>query len=1231
MANDGTVKIGAELDSSGIKSGLKDIETDSSVIADAAKGIVGGITAAAGAAAATLLKMGSYAVQVGGDFSAGMSQVQAISGATGTDMEALSGKAQEMGATTKFSASEAASAMTYMAMAGWKTGDMLNGVEGIMNLAAASGSDLASTSDIVTDALTAFGLSASDSGHFADIMAAASSNANTNVSMMGETFKYVAPVAGALGYSAEDVAVAIGLMANAGIKSSQAGTSMRSWLTRMAKPTKESTKAMKALGISLTNTDGSMKSFSEITEELRNGFSGLTESEQASYAAMLGGQEAMSGILAIANASDADYFKLTGAIQGCDGAAQQMAGIMQDNLPGDITIAKSAMEGFGIAAFQHIEDPMRNAAQKAGESFGNLTKRMQSGDLASAASKIGSEIDTISGKFIDFAEDATAALINSAGWIVDHKLEIGTALAGIGVAFGLYKLAVDGATTAHTLLNAAASMNPLILAGAAIAGIGAAILIYDSQVNKFSEDYNQAIEKTDEIKTKVGEFNETLDEHKRSFEDSKTAIDNNAGAAEVLAGKLFDLADKSDKTAADQFRLKSMCEELNTLIPDMNIHYDEQTDSLSRTREEVNSLTEAYKRQAIESLYQEQMLTLAKDTAEAIKLEVEAQAAYDEAMEKGAEAYSRANQIFMEQKKEGVDTTTALTAAENSLTDAEWEQYDAINAAREAHKEAHGAVKTAEEAMATLEEEMNQVYEAYGLTTEAAGEAANAQERTAETAGQASEALADQEEKTRTLGDQLQDYAVKCGLSVDEVTELFNEMSEGYKKAYDSALDSIKGQIGLFDEFKVEQSLSAEDMLNNLQTQIDGMTTWSDNMQALAKAGIDDGLLHELQAAGPSSAALVQTIATEVLNGNDQFINELNDSYREKMRIAEGIAGGMAEAETGFLEYADRIGIDAENMEEYLTEIGASTGRSYNGSFAGALESTKGEVTAQTDSLEADTEAKKADYEKAGKDAASGYTDNMSGGIASSVVGVGLKVALISALYTLAAGVISGCGTSSGSGYITNMKTELDKQSGIQSSLDNIVGKVNALYTPLQSAGSYAGDGIINGLVGRLNSRYWEVYLAVEKINAKAREAMKINSPSKVMMETGAYAGEGLILGTVQSIDSGLPEIEQTVTELADKTGYTYNDRVEEMRYAMGDIGYRAAEGFARSATGSQGDAHGTGGEQAIDFHALAGAFAQAIQGMAVNIDGQPAGEILARYVNNSMGDLAIYEGRGVL
>lgn len=361
MATDVGSAVGyLDLDISGFLAGLRSAQSEADTASKNIATTIGNNLQSAGksmtSAGSTLTKtvttpvlgLGTAAVKVTSDFESAMSKVSAISGATGGDLDALNKKAQEMGAKTKFSATESAEAFTYMAMAGWKTEDMLDGIDGIMSLAAADGLDLATTSDIVTDALTAFGLSASDSGHFADVLAKASSNANTNVSMLGESFKYAAPVAGALGYSAEDTAIALGLMANAGIKGSQGGTALRGSLTRLIKPTDDAAALMEQYGLSMTNADGSMKSLGEVMNMLRDKLGGLTEAEQAQVAAQIFGQEAMSGMLAIINASDSDYAKLTDAIYDADGAAQQMADTMLDNLSGQLTLLKSALEGLAI-------------------------------------------------------------------------------------------------------------------------------------------------------------------------------------------------------------------------------------------------------------------------------------------------------------------------------------------------------------------------------------------------------------------------------------------------------------------------------------------------------------------------------------------------------------------------------------------------------------------------------------------------------------------------------------------------------------------------------------------------------------------------------------------------------------------------------------------------------------------------------------------------------------------
>ena len=357
------------------------------------------------------------------DFEKEMSAVKAISGATGAEFDMLTEKARQMGADTKFSATESAQAFEYMAMAGWKTDDMMSGIEGVMNLAAASGEDLGRVSDIVTDALTAFGLKASDSAHFADVLAAAATSSNTNVGMMGETFKYVAPLAGALKYDVEDVATAIGVMANSGVKASEAGTSLRSIFTRLAKPPKDAAKALDALGISIKNDDGTIKPFMQTMEEMRDKFSGLTDDQKVQYAASIAGQEAMSGLLAIMNASEGDFEKVANAIDHANGSAEKMAKTRMDNLAGDIELVGGAWDQFIQTVMKGgTASGLRSIVQEVGSIMGLLNTRIKDGlDFGDVFAIAGKGITDLKNKFLQFDG-------------------VGSILAGGALAAGLYKI-----------------------------------------------------------------------------------------------------------------------------------------------------------------------------------------------------------------------------------------------------------------------------------------------------------------------------------------------------------------------------------------------------------------------------------------------------------------------------------------------------------------------------------------------------------------------------------------------------------------------------------------------------------------------------------------------------------------------------------------------------------------------------------------------------------------------
>ena len=365
------VKLGTgigKLGLDGMKLSLKAVTEEVKL---AAEGLAA-YTAAVAAAAAGIAK---FATGVGMSFEEGMSGVEAIANVSAENMDKLTQKAKDLGAQTKFTATEVSEGFNYMAMAGWEAEDMLKGIDGVINLAAASGEDLGLVSDIVTDSLTAFKMSADEAGRYADVLAQASSNANTNVAMMGETFQYCAPIAGALGYKVDDMATAIGLMANAGIKGSMAGTSLRSIMTNLSAPTDNSAAAMEKLGISLENEDGTMKSFSELLENMRQGFEGLSEAEAAAAAKAIAGKPGMSGLLALINASDDDVAALAIEIENCSGAAEKMANVKLDNLAGDVTILKSATEGLGLSLY----DTFSNKLRKGTQSLTTLVTKLRDG------------------------------------------------------------------------------------------------------------------------------------------------------------------------------------------------------------------------------------------------------------------------------------------------------------------------------------------------------------------------------------------------------------------------------------------------------------------------------------------------------------------------------------------------------------------------------------------------------------------------------------------------------------------------------------------------------------------------------------------------------------------------------------------------------------------------------------------------------------------------------------
>lgn len=636
------------------------------------KSILSTITAATATGA---VAAGTAAINAGRSFEAGMSEVKAISGASRKDLEALTNKAKEMGATTKFSATQASEGLKYMAMAGWNSQQMIAGLPGVMNLAAASGENLGTVSDIVTDALTAMGLKASDSAHFADVLATAASSSNTNVAMMGETFKYAAPVAGALGYNIEDLAQAIGLMGNAGIKSSQAGTSLRSILTRLAKPPKDCANAMEDYGISIKNSDGSMKSLMEVMENMRDSLQGLPKDEQSAAAAALGGQEAMSGLLAIVNASESDFNKLSKAIDNASGAAQDQADIMNDNLQGALYELGSAAESAGIELYDNIKNPAKKAVRAAATEIRSLSTTIKDNgieaiipeetittvkNLGNTAKSIGATgLRALGGGAKLISENMQVALPLATSFLVVMKgytvvKTIATAftetqaamtgasavMTGLGTVVRLFTGEAMAATTAKGLLSAGVATlgGPIGVAILACGALTAGVAAYTLTQKDGSYEQDKFSKKIEAAAKEQREYSKQIKQSQRERLDSINGTQTEAEKTDVLYNKLESLISVEKKSAGQKKQIKSIVEQLNSILPDLNLQYDEQKDKLNQSTSAIKKNIQALKEQAMAKAYGSQMDSVAEDI---VKTQSKIEKAQKQ-MQKAKEEYEKA-------------------------------------------------------------------------------------------------------------------------------------------------------------------------------------------------------------------------------------------------------------------------------------------------------------------------------------------------------------------------------------------------------------------------------------------------------------------------------------------------------------------------------------------------------------------------------------------------------------
>ncbi len=1035
-------------------------------------------------AISALKDLAKEALQVGVDFESGMSKVGAISGASAEEMQALTDKAKEMGETSVFSATQASEAFQYMAMAGWKTEDMLEGIEGIMNLAAASGSDLATTSDIVTDALTAMGYGAKDAGRLADVMAAASSNANTNVELMGSTFQYVAPLIGALGMSMEDTAVAIGLMANAGIKGDKAGTALRSTLNRLSAPPKECAEEMEKLNLSLTDSDGKMKSLQEVMIDLRGAFSNLSETEQTAAAKHIAGAEAMSGLLAIVNSSDQDFQKLTLAVNDSAGAAKNMADTMNDNVGGQLTLLKSKIEGIMIKLFERASGSMKKGIETVGEALDKVNW-----------DKVGDQI----GKFATKAADFFAYVVSNSPRIISTLKAIGTAFAVIFVsqkisttatAFSTLISVMSTAGGASKALSAAMgalglSMN-MIPVLALVSGL-TALAIAAKKGNEEMEAQAQAAygltEKQNELIDSVHNANSALRDANAARKEEGEAIDSNFQALENMKNSYNDLIDenghvKSGSEELAQTLLGNLADGLGVTIENLR----ENIDLNGQLSSSIDELIEKKKQEAKIAAYEDDYNQALKDEYENWKRLTTAKNDYSAKQKEVNDLQEKYNKAAEEAQK---PTMNGFTGAERmrELNQTKKE----LDAAKEALEQLGTTVEESSQNWATAQSTI----ENYDKAVAAARE--NNVEATQSALDKLQNGIVNYGTATK---EQLEQQVIATRQNLDEVRKAYAEgvVDENFVNSQEAALNAAIEELNKFGQQAGEKSSQAADNI---------------------KGGLGDGL-SELQ-------GTVEEMAGNAYNALDVGLGDWGKIAEEKTGDYLGILEGKTgEAKTAgenitsaTAEGAKSKASDMENPAEEavktytnkiqsLDDVLANGGRYMPKTAASAAESSASEAEKPgTTFTTTYSEAIKANSGKA-ESAAKEVASKAAGGLDSA------KGEAETSGGNFAQGFINGIGNLFSAAFEKAKELASHAVSGLKE------GQKEGSPSKLTYA---SGEFFVQGYVNAIGYGAKKASKAAAKLGLDAvdslRKAQKEASPSKLTYESGKNFTQGFINGIV--------------------------------------------------------------------------------------------------------------------
>ena len=1116
-------------------------------------------------------KVASSASEAGSSFEASMSQVAATMGMTTEEVNngsaaytLLSDTAKECGKTTKFSASEAAEALNYLALAGSDAGKSAETLPKVLDLAAAGGLDLAYASDLVTDSMAALGMETSELDGYIDAMARTSQKSNTSVAQLGEATLVCAGTVSLAGQSIVTMNTELGILANRGIKGAEGGTHLRNVILSLAAPTDKAAIALKELGVTVSDSNGDMRDLNDITADLNVALKDMSSTEKTQMLNRIFNKTDIAAVNALLEGTGEEYDNLRAELEKCDGAAAAMAETLNDNLKGKITILNSALEGLGISAYEIFDDDMKTAVDAATRAVGRLQDSVDNGKLGVSLNSLSLAMGEFASEAIDVGEDALPVVIDGLTWLLNHADLIVSGITGIvaanvqmkvvapaveavSAAWNAYKAANEGATVTQWLLNTAMSANPAGLLVTSIvaltAAVGAYIVIHKDEVGVL-DDTTRA---TRALVKESQELNETYGKASGSREESRAGLEAEAESCQKLVSELKDLQNKTELTATEQVRQKMIVDELNQALPELNLCVEEQTGKINMSTEALEANVEAMMAMARADAAREDAIRIAEEQYEAEKKLAALEKQLTEQKEAVRKAQDELNASIEEHGIMGVVEAQVLEQATQAQKDLEKE------------------IAATTVSIDTLTDEYKKTME-YISDTEAFAQAAAAAEELGEAAGES-------------------------GIRMQNMSEA---AQEAYAEMYDGVSEVITNQISLFEEFDGKAELSTEKLLENMQSQVDGIKKWSENMEELAERGIDQGLLQHLADMGPEGAGYVATFASMT----DEELKKANELWEQSLLLPDTAAQAIAESYTiagemttqGFSDgitsgqkgviaaveiTMDQVircmetKLDIHSPSRVTREIGQNADE---GLELGIRDRTKNVVdqmglTTADVIAEARRVLNRKDFRTIGETTDEGMREGILGkhSVLVSQMSVTSGAVLNTAKNKLTQQEFKGIGErsqgiktgisnkhsamvtqmSTTSGAILNAaKNKLTQQefkgigersqgikTGISNKESDATSQMKTTATKIvdtakdnlpKSSFSSIGENIVSGLTSAISNGTSKVVTSIKDLcTAAVKEAKKkldINSPSRVFYEIGDYTGQGFIKGWQDSM-----------------------------------------------------------------------------------------------------------------